>query len=86
MKHRASPRFWQYYDKLPKSIQRLADENYEILKRDPRHPSLHFKKVGRYWSARVNIDYRAVAIEDGADLVWFWIGPHVEYMRLLGGH
>ena len=40
-----------------------------MLKRDPHHPSLRFKKVGRLWSARVGIHYRAVAVEEGADLV-----------------
>ena len=85
MKHRANPKFWRFYAALPENIQRLADENYKTLKRDPYHPSLHFKKVGRFWSARIDINYRAVAIEDGQDIVWFWIGHHSEYERLLSG-
>jgi uncharacterized protein (UPF0147 family) len=48
MRHRASRKFWEYYNALPKNVQRLADQNYEMLKRDPKHPSLHFKKAGRY--------------------------------------
>ena len=28
----------------------LADKNYALLKDNPRHPSLQFKKVGRFWS------------------------------------
>jgi len=47
VKHPANPKFWQFYAKLSAEIQRLADENYELLKADPRHPSLHLKKVGR---------------------------------------
>ena len=85
MKHRANPKFWRYYAALPENIQRLANENYKALKRDPYHPSLHFKKVGRFTTARIGINYRAVAIEDGQDIVWFWIGHHSEYERLLGG-
>ena len=84
MRHRASPKFWRFHEQLPKAIQELANANYELLKHDPRHPSLHFKKVGRFWSARVGIHYRAVAVEDGADMVWFWIGHHSEYDRLIG--
>ena len=84
MRHRASPKFWKFYEQLPKEIQELADANYELLKNDPRHPSLHFKKVGRMWSARVGIHYRATAVEDGSDIVWFWIGNHSEYDRLIG--
>lgn len=86
MKHRANRRFWQHYDRLPKSVQRIADAQFELLKQNSQHPSLHFKKVGRYWSTRVDIDYRAVAIQDGDDIVWFWIGPHREYEKLLTGH
>jgi len=84
VKHRANPKFWKFYEQLPKEIQKLADANYELLKRDPRHPSLHFKKVGRMWSVRIGIHYRATAVEDGSDMVWFWIGHHSEYDRLIG--
>ena len=59
MRHRANPRFWRAYEQLPEDIQRLADKSYALLERDPRHPSLHFKKVGRSWSARVGLFYRA---------------------------
>jgi hypothetical protein len=45
VKHRANPKFWQFYAQLPEEIQRLADENYGLLKANPRHPSLHFKNV-----------------------------------------
>ena len=79
-----NPKFWKFYEQLPKEIQELADAKYELLKNDPRHPSLHFKKVGRMWSARVGIHYRAAAVEDGFDIVWFWIGHHSEYDRLIG--
>ena len=84
MKHRATPKFWKFHGLLPTDIQKLADENFQLLKHDPRYPSLHFKKVGRMWSARVGIHYRAVATEDGSDMVWFWIGHHSEYDRLIG--
>ena len=83
MRHRASRTFWQFYRRLPEAIQRVANENYVVLKQDPKHPSLRFKKVGRFWSVRIGIHYRAVAVEDGSDLVWFWIGHHSEYERLL---
>ena len=84
MRHRANEKFWAHYEQLPKAIQQLADDNFALLKRDARHPSLHFKKVGRMRSARVGIHYRAVAVEDGLDMIWFWIGHHHEYDRLIG--
>jgi hypothetical protein len=84
VRHRASPKFWQFYNTLPSEIQKLADENYQLLKQDSSHPSLHFKKVGKFWSVRVGIHHRALAVEEGADVVWFWIGRHDEYERLIG--
>jgi len=85
VRHRASPKFWQFYNNLPSEVQKLADENYQLLKQDSSHPSLHFKKVGKFWSVRVGIHHRALAVEEGSDVVWFWIGRHDEYERLIGG-
>ena len=45
---------------------------------------LHVKKVGRFWSVRVGLHYRALAVEEESNLVWFWIGPHADYDKLLG--
>ena len=84
MNHHASPDFWSCYRPLPASIQELADKSFGLLKADPTHPSLHFKKVGRFWAARVGLHYRAVAVEASDGLVWFWIGTHAEYDRLVG--
>ena len=90
MKYFANPSFWDCYQKLPREIQKLADENFKLLKRDSRHPSLHLKhvfvkqgKVNRYWSARVGIKYRTLAVEVAEGLIWFWIGTHVEYDKLI---
>jgi len=85
VKHRATPKFWLHYEQLPAAIRQLADDCYALLKTNPRHPSLHFKRVGRMWSARIGIHYRAIAVEDGSDIVWFWIGHHSEYDRIIAG-
>lgn len=85
MRHRASRRFWHSYDGLPPDVRRLADANYQLLKSDENHPSLQFKKVGRFRSVRVGLHYRALGVEVGGDVVWFWIGHHAEYDRLVGG-
>jgi hypothetical protein len=84
MRHFASPQFWEHYGKLPQAIQDLADKNYALLKENPHHPSLHFKQIGRFWSVRVGMRYRALAVEVPAGLVWFWIGSHADYDRLIG--
>lgn len=61
MRHFASPAFWQAYENLPQRVRELADKNYALLKENPQHPSLHFKKIGRYWSVRIDLRYRALA-------------------------
>jgi hypothetical protein len=61
----------------------LADKNYDILKKDPKHPSLRFKKIGKLWSVRVGIYYRALGIGIEEDIVWFWIGSHADYDKLI---
>jgi hypothetical protein len=83
MKHRAVPEFWICYRSLPSEIQKLADKNFELLKRDPHHRSLRFKRIGRNWTARVGLHYRAVAVQDADEYVWIWIGHHSEYDRMI---
>ncbi|HFE66411.1 MAG TPA: hypothetical protein ENJ93_04025 [Chloroflexi bacterium] len=88
MKHMTLPRFWQCYQRLPKEARNLADRNFQPLKVDPYHPLLHFKKVGRQnqlWSVRVGRQYRALGREKPDGIVWFWIGSHSEYDKLLKG-
>jgi hypothetical protein len=83
MTHRATLRFRDCYRRLPAEVRRLADANYALLKADTNHPSLHFKRVGRFWSVRVGIQYRALAVAGDDGPVWFWIGSHAEYDRLV---
>ena len=84
MKHVASAKFWALYESMPAEIRAAADKQFALLKSDPHHPSLRFKKVGSLWSARVGSQYRVLGedIEDG--IVWFWIGSHPDYDKLVG--
>ena len=83
MKHLASPSFWETYEELPSAVREVADKNYELLKADPKHPSLHLKKVGRYWSVRAGKKYRALGIDIDEGILWFWIGTHSEYDKMI---
>lgn len=69
MTHFTDPAFWEHYNRLPVEVRALADKNFKLLKDDLHHPSLQFKRVGRFWSARVGGDYRAVALEKDANLL-----------------
>jgi hypothetical protein len=83
MTHHTTADFSACYRELPEDVQRVADANYELLRADTRHPSLHFKRVGRLWSVRAGIGYRALAVDGDDGPVWFWIGSHAEYDRLI---
>jgi hypothetical protein len=81
VKHLASPRFWRHYRALPGAVRKLADKNFELLKADPHHPSLHLKKIDSMWSVRVGAHYRALGL-DKPDAV-IWIGSHSDYDKLI---
>jgi hypothetical protein len=83
MKSRAVSSFWKNLEALPLDIQKRAAKQYRIWLANPDHPSLRFKKVGPYWSARASDNYRAAGIMDGDTVVWFFIGTHAEYEKLL---
>jgi hypothetical protein len=82
--HYTTRRFWDCYNALLSKVQATADGCYELLRADPSHPSLHFKKVGKYWSVRAGQAYRALGVEIETGILWFWIGTHAEYDRLIG--
>ena len=83
MNHFASSAFWDSYRRLPQSIQELADAHFALLKENPSHPSLHFKKTGKYRSVRIGMHYRALAVEIPEGLLWFWIGSHADYDKVI---
>jgi hypothetical protein len=59
---------------------------YRLFVRDSSHPSLNFKRVNvreRVYSVRVARGVRALARMEDDAFVWFWIGTHTDYDRLL---
>lgn len=81
-----SSRFWDAYAELPEEVKRRARKAYRLFEENPRHPSLRFKKVhteAPIYSVRITRDYRALGVRDGEVIVWFWIGSHADYERLL---
>ena len=88
MTSRTSTSFWKCYYGLPTEIQRAADRSFAKWSEDPQHPSLQFKRVsqtGTFYSARVNEAYRSVGQIVDDEIIWFWIGHHKVYDRLLKG-
>lgn len=83
MRNHTSARFWKCFNSLPPEIQHLARDAYELLKQNPRHPSLQFKVVGDYRSVRVDLNYRSLGVPVPDGIMWFWIGTHAEYDLLV---
>ena len=84
MTHHASPSFWRCYEAIPDAVRQLADKQFALLKENPTHPSLHFKRVGNYRSVRIGSHYRALGVEVADGVLWWWIGTHAEYDHLVG--
>jgi hypothetical protein len=70
---------------LPEEVRLRADKQFELLTSNPAHPSLQLKPVGAFWSVRVSDAYRSLSIRQEDTFVWFWIGNHDDYERLLKG-
>ena len=83
MRHYTSSDFWALYGQLPTEIQALADKNYELLKANPRHPSLQLKRIEELWSVRVGRHYRALGIDAPGGIQWIWIGSHADYDKFV---
>lgn len=76
--------FWACYNVLPAEIQRQARAKYRLWQTDAFNAALHFKPlIGNVWSVRINQNYRALGRRNGNLVVWFWIGTHADYDRLL---
>jgi len=85
MKSSTTRRFRTAYADLPEGVQRKARLAYQLFRENPNHPSLQFKKVDEpdIYSVRVGLGYRALGMMEGSDMVWFWIGSHSEYDKLI---
>jgi mRNA-degrading endonuclease RelE of RelBE toxin-antitoxin system len=86
VKSRISSDFRRDLDNLPPAVKRQARDAYRLFESDPQHPSLKFKKLPPFadiWSVRINNNYRAVACRRGEVLLWFFIGSHADYDKLL---
>lgn len=64
-------------------VRKAARKNYRLWLQNPRHGSLQFQRKGSFWSARVTTGYRALAVAVPDGYLWFWVGSHDEYERML---
>jgi hypothetical protein len=82
----ATRRFRDLLQSFPPNIQNLARKNYELWRRNPAHPSLHFRRLkgskDRY-TIRIGDHYRALGLLNSDTVIWVWIGTHEDYNQLV---
>jgi hypothetical protein len=86
MQSRATRKFRRLFSDLPIEIQRDSKRAYRLFQSNPAHPGLQFKKLegeDDLYSARIGLEYRALAVMKKDRIVWYWIGSHSEYDRLI---
>jgi hypothetical protein len=87
MKSELTIEFIQYFAELPERVKKTARKNYQLWKQNPSHPSLEFKKLNTkqpVYSVRAGMGWRAVGVMKNSDtIIWFWIGSHSNYDKLL---
>jgi len=87
LRSKTTTAFREALSHLPPEIRRRARRAFELFEQNPHHPGLRFKKVHSrdpIYSVRISQDYRAVAALSGDLAVWFFIGNHADYEKLLG--
>lgn len=86
MRSRTTQRFRRAFALLPKGIKAQARRAYRRFRKDPKHPSLQFKRIHPrkpVYSVRIGLGYRAVGAREGDEIAWYWIGSHAEYDNLI---
>ncbi len=86
MNSRTTRRFRELLGSLPLHVRQQAREAYRLFRQNPAHPGLRFKQVQvdpPVYSARIGISYRALGVRDGDTIIWFWIGSHSDYDKIL---
>lgn len=88
MQFSTTKEFWQLLTECPADIQDRVPKKLSMWEDNQRHPSLHFKKVSKdsepsVWSIRVSDDYRMLGYRQGDHVMWYWVGKHDEYIRII---
>lgn len=80
-------RFWTSFHALSSDVQQLAIRSYRLWRRDPRHPSLHFRRLqgsADRFTVPVGDHYRTLGTLTADTITWVWIGTHADYDRMVG--
>lgn len=85
MKSTCTAGFWEQYSALHAEDRKRADKAFQLWLSNASHPSLRFKYISTQglWSARITDGLRALAVKDDDTYIWFFIGSHEDYERLI---
>ncbi|MGZ3862082.1 MAG: ParE family toxin-like protein [Bacteroidia bacterium] len=86
MRSVTTARFRKTFSLLPDHVKESTRNAYAKWKKNPSHPSLQFKLIHNsqpIYSVRISLSYRALGVKQGNTYVWFWIGSHAEYDKLI---
>ena len=78
--------FIKCFNNLPGRIKERARKCYMLWRDNPNHPSLEFKRVSRkqpVYSARIGLGWRTLCIKKDNYVIWFWIGSHADYDKII---
>lgn len=79
-------RFRKAYAYLPEHIQEQARKAYLQWKKNSQHPSLQFKQIHKIepiFSVRISLSYRVIGVKKKDNIIWFWIGSHADYDKMI---
>jgi hypothetical protein len=91
--NRRTWRFKILFDALPAEIQQAAVAAFGMFLLNPQHPALRTHelkptKKGQHLpgsvSVSITLSYRAIYVVNNGVNVWYWIGTHADYDRLIG--
>ncbi len=79
MKYKMTPEFREDYAALPEAIKAKVKRAFELFQQDPRHPSLHTKKIRGtegIFEGRIDRQYRFTFHYEGDAVFFRKVGPH----------
>ena len=79
-------KFRKAFADMPADARKQARQAYRLFIENPQHPSLRFKSIDPtrlIYSVRIGLNYRAVGVRDGDDIIWYWVGSHADYDKLI---
>lgn len=86
MRSRTTAHFRKQLARIPTNVQEQAKRTYRVWRTDPYRNGLEYGRVHPsrpYYSVRIGLHWRAVALVENGLATWIWIGSHSDYDKLL---